>query len=190
MAYSKTAFGGYLAAWRCFTRHVTFGLLVALIAFNVLLCSARLWLLVKGYKSNTVIWHIYNTDKHYVIARFIRKYEVIISVMKNCDLFKCVLSCHANVRCRHTFFQYTRRWSPSKPVPQIAYSFFPLAHNAPLYDRNVHTCVHFCYGVVHRGIFVWRIVVFVGWIYHLLWSATTWCWSVWWGWRPLAASLN
>ena len=47
-------------------------------------------------------------------------------------------------------------------IPQFT---SPISHNAPLCNRNVHTCTHFCYKVVHCGIFVWCIVGFVGWLY-------------------------
>ena len=40
-----------------------------------------------------------------------------------------------------------------------------LSHNASFCDRNVHTCAHFWYKMVHCGIFVWCIVGFVRWAY-------------------------
>ena len=43
---------------------------------------------------------------------------------------------------------------------------FPYStQNAPLYNRNVHMCAHFCYKVVHCGVFVLHIMGFVRWIY-------------------------
>ena len=59
---------------------------------------------------------------------------------------------------------------PSK-IPQCRTIF----HNAPLCNRNVHTCAHFCYKVVHCGIFAWRIMEFVRWIYsnESLWPTTS-----------------
>ena len=36
----------------------------------------------------------------------------------------------------------------------------PIFHNEPLCNKYVHTCAHFCYNVMHYGIFVWRIVGF------------------------------
>ena len=39
-----------------------------------------------------------------------------------------------------------------------------MSHNAPFCNRNVHMCAHFCYEMVHCGIFVWCIVGFVRWI--------------------------
>ena len=40
----------------------------------------------------------------------------------------------------------------------------PVPHNAPLCNRNVHACAHFCYEVVHSGIYVWCFVRFVRWV--------------------------
>ena len=39
------------------------------------------------------------------------------------------------------------------------------SHNAPFRNRNVHTRAHFCYKILHCGIFVWCIVGFVRWFY-------------------------
>ena len=36
---------------------------------------------------------------------------------------------------------------------QIPQCTCPISHNAPRCNRNVHTCAHFCYNVVHCGIF-------------------------------------
>ena len=43
----------------------------------------------------------------------------------------------------------------------------PISHNAPFCSRNVHICAHFCYKIVHCGIFVWCIVGIVRWVYHV-----------------------
>ena len=40
-----------------------------------------------------------------------------------------------------------------------------ISHKAPFCNRNVHMCAHFCYKVVHCGIFVWCIVGFVQQVY-------------------------
>ena len=42
-----------------------------------------------------------------------------------------------------------------------------LSHNAPLCNRNVHTCAHFCYKVVHYGIWDCCIVGFLQQVYRL-----------------------
>ena len=39
------------------------------------------------------------------------------------------------------------------------------SHNAPYCNRNVHMRAHFCYKMVHRGIFFWCIAGFVRWVY-------------------------
>ena len=41
----------------------------------------------------------------------------------------------------------------------------PISHNVPFCNRNVHMCAHFCYKMVHCGIFVWCIVGFARWDY-------------------------
>ena len=46
------------------------------------------------------------------------------------------------------------------------FSLFPqcirqISHNAPFCNRNVHACAHFCYKMVHCGIWNWCIVGFV-----------------------------
>ena len=40
------------------------------------------------------------------------------------------------------------------PVAQIPQFSNPISHNAPFCNRNVHMCAHFCYKMVHYGIFV------------------------------------
>ena len=42
----------------------------------------------------------------------------------------------------------------NRPNSQIPKCINPISHNAPLCNRNVHTCAHFCYKMVHCGIFV------------------------------------
>ena len=39
-----------------------------------------------------------------------------------------------------------------------------ISHNAPFCNRNMHTCAHFCYKVVHCGMWDWWMVGFVRWI--------------------------
>ena len=41
-----------------------------------------------------------------------------------------------------------------RPVVQIPQCIIQILHNAPFSDKNVHLCAHFCYKIVHRGIFV------------------------------------
>ena len=54
-----------------------------------------------------------------------------------------------------------------------------MSHNAPFWNRNVHICAHFCYKMVHCGIFVGCIVAFVRWVYDpgsmmMLWNRAQW----------------
>ena len=54
---------------------------------------------------------------------------------------------------------------PNNPVAQILQCTSPISHNAPFCDRNVHMCAHFCYKMVHYGIFMKCIMGFIRWIY-------------------------
>ena len=47
---------------------------------------------------------------------------------------------------------------PNRLVARILQCISPTSHNAPLCNRNMHTCAYFCYKVVHSGIFVWCIM--------------------------------
>ena len=49
---------------------------------------------------------------------------------------------------------------PNRLVARILQCISPTSHNAPLCNRNVHTCAYFCYKVVHSGIFVRCIIGF------------------------------
>ena len=40
----------------------------------------------------------------------------------------------------------------------------PISHNASFWNRNVHMCAHFCYKIMHCGIFVGCIGRFVRWV--------------------------
>ena len=50
-------------------------------------------------------------------------------------------------------------------VLQIPWCTCPISPNAPLCNRNVHLCAHFCYKMAHYGIFVRCIVGFVRWVF-------------------------
>ena len=54
--------------------------------------------------------------------------------------------------------------SQSRLITQIPQCTNPISHNAPLCNKNVHICAHFCYKMVHCGIFVQCIVGFVRWV--------------------------
>ena len=59
----------------------------------------------------------------------------------------------------------TRTWIINRPISQIPECICAISHNATFCNRNVHTCAHFCYKMVHCGIYVWCIVGFVRWVY-------------------------
>ena len=59
--------------------------------------------------------------------------------------------------------QYTCR----KTIPQCT---SPKPHNTPFCKRNVHMCAHFCYEMLHCGIFVWCIV---GFCFNLIYYSIT-----------------
>ena len=50
---------------------------------------------------------------------------------------------------------------PHRSISQIQQYITQISHNAPLCNRNVHTCAHFCYKVVHCRIWDRCIVGFV-----------------------------
>ena len=51
----------------------------------------------------------------------------------------------------------------NRPVSQIPLCIRQIIHNAPFCNRNVHT--HFCYKMLHCGIWIWCIVGFVHKVY-------------------------
>ena len=53
----------------------------------------------------------------------------------------------------------------NRPISQIPQCISQISHNAPFCNRNVHTCAHFCYKMVHCGIWDWCIVGFVQQVY-------------------------
>ena len=54
----------------------------------------------------------------------------------------------------------------NRPISQIPECICAISHNATFCNRNVHMCAHFCYRMVHCGIFVWCIMGFVRWVYY------------------------
>ena len=54
----------------------------------------------------------------------------------------------------------------NRPISQIPKCICAISHNATFCNRNVHMCAHFCYKMVHCGIFVWCILGFVRWVYY------------------------
>ena len=61
---------------------------------------------------------------------------------------------------------------PNRPISQIPECTCAISHNATFCNRNVHTCAHFCYKMLHCGIFVWCIVGFVRLVYWVAQSRT------------------
>ena len=55
----------------------------------------------------------------------------------------------------------------NREISQIPQCIKQLFHNAPLCNRNVHTCAHFCYKVVHCGVWDCCIVGLLQQIYCL-----------------------
>ena len=60
--------------------------------------------------------------------------------------------------------------TPNRPVAQTPQYTSPTLHNAPFCNRNVHRCAHFCYKMVHCGIFVMRCGVCEAGLFILLFS--------------------
>ena len=56
---------------------------------------------------------------------------------------------------------FTRHRGNDRPKSQIEQCNRQISHNAPVCNRNVHTCAHFCYKMVHCGIWDWCIMEFV-----------------------------
>ena len=54
-----------------------------------------------------------------------------------------------------TDFVHICSWYPISQIPQCT---GPKSHNTPFCNRNVNTCAHFCYKMVHCGIKDWCIV--------------------------------
>ena len=49
----------------------------------------------------------------------------------------------------------------NRPISQIPQCIRQISHNVPFCSRNVHTCAHFCYKMMHHGIWDWGIMGFV-----------------------------
>ena len=54
----------------------------------------------------------------------------------------------------------------NRPISQIPQCTSSIPHIAPFCNRNVHMCAHFCYKIVHCGIFAQCIVGFVRLVYY------------------------
>ena len=49
----------------------------------------------------------------------------------------------------------------NRPISQIRECIRQISHNAPLCNRNVHACAHFCHIMMHCGIWDWCFVRYV-----------------------------
>ena len=67
---------------------------------------------------------------------------------------------------KHLFYRIFA-WSnwTTWALSQILQCIRQIWHNAPFCNRNVHTCAHFCYKMVHCGIWDCCIVEFVRYVY-------------------------
>ena len=65
-------------------------------------------------------------------------------------------------------WDFTTHGELNKTISQIPECICVISHNATFCNRNVHMCAHFCYKMVHCGIFVWCILGFVRWVYWVL----------------------
>ena len=79
------------------------------------------------------------------------------------------LSCSQDDRTRKSIIfsmvRFGKPWGVCRHIPQIPQYIRQIPHNAPFCNRNVHTCVHFWYKMVHCGIWDCCIVGFVGLVY-------------------------
>ena len=72
---------------------------------------------------------------------------------------------------------YNQSWLiVNRSVAQIPQCTSPISHNAPFCNRTVHMCAHFCYKIVHYGMFAYCIMGFVRWVYcgEIPWSQQQW----------------
>ena len=64
-------------------------------------------------------------------------------------------------------FNTLRPEQNNRLILQIPQCIRQITHNAAFCNRNVHTCAHFCYKMLHCGIWDWCIMVFV-------WQVSCW----------------
>ena len=83
--------------------------------------------------------------------------------------------------CCITRFHGTGDWSSYLlfhcygPISQILQCIGQIFYNVLFCNRNVHTCSHFCYNMVHCGIWAWWIVWFVKLTYYKSAMRTCFC---------------
>ena len=74
--------------------------------------------------------------------------------IKHYCMWRIPIIVDSDVECTPEYLSNT----PDVQIPQYTSRIF---HNALHCNKNVHTCAHFWYNMVHCGIFVWYIVGFV-----------------------------
>ena len=100
-----------------------------------------------------------------------RRYKVTPSLIGWANLESALIS-HP-VSSHYNWFECA--YHNNEPISQIQQRIRQMSHNTPFCNRNVHTCAHFCYKMVHCGLWNWCIVGFVQQVY----SAGTLSWLKW-----------
>ena len=102
--------------------------------------------------------------------------KIIWSVQSRCSLTFFILTClKPNLYLYNTSQQLCTRSTHccvlmcsiqvNRPIAQIPQCTCPISHNTPICNKNVRMgCAHFCYKMVHCGIWDWCIVWFVRWL--------------------------
>ena len=62
----------------------------------------------------------------------------------------------------------------NRPISEIPQCIRQLSHNVPFCNRNMHTCAHFCYKMMHCGVFVLGTAGFLKWFYYDMILLTSW----------------
>ena len=61
----------------------------------------------------------------------------------------------------HMMIMNEHLYTANLPISRITQYIRQISHNASFFNRNVHTCAHFCYKMVHREVWDWCTVGFV-----------------------------
>ena len=89
--------------------------------------------------------------------------------------FVAITELESRWECNEISIEFELRWKKTLvkwgPVAQIPQCTSPISNNASSCNRNVHMCAHFCYKMVHCGIWDQCIVGLV--CVHI--SVTKWC---------------
>ena len=90
--------------------------------------------------------------------------------MRRITLFNETIWFSSHPICLGWVESFRIEWT-NRPISQIPECICTISHNATFCNRNVHTCTHYCYKMLHCGIFVWCIVGFVRWVYSAVRSS-------------------